>query len=329
MFKKIIYFIFSAVNRGKYKVITVFGFKFKFRIMRFDIQNLERTLSARIGRLENMVESSIDIRKLPPSCNLTGKIQKASFKILREFDGICRRNNLKYWLDFGTLLGAVRHGGFIPWDDDLDVGMPYADYQKLLEIIDSQLEGTDFNFIRVPSQIGKMTHKQFTPQNDRDMSRFIFWNLEGKLSFALDIFPFYNAKDELDKDSLAREIRDYVCQKSRIIEKFRSYNDFCVADDIVKNARRQMAQEGPSQYMYLGLETRVYQPVIRNTSDMFPLKEMMFESLRCYVPNNARDILIDLYGDFMSFPPNEVFHHIKNSTIDKQDLKKLETIIDE
>ena len=58
MFKKIIYFIFSAVNRGKYKVITVFGFKFKFRIMRFDIQNLERTLSAgvQISKNENITD---------------------------------------------------------------------------------------------------------------------------------------------------------------------------------------------------------------------------------------------------------------------------------
>jgi lipopolysaccharide cholinephosphotransferase len=51
--------------------------------------------------------------------------------------GLCREHNLRYWLDGGTLLGAVRHGGFIPWDDDVDVCLPLADYRKLLALLDT------------------------------------------------------------------------------------------------------------------------------------------------------------------------------------------------
>lgn len=54
--------------------------------------------------------------------------------LLVEFDAICRKFNLKYWLSFGGLLGAIRHNGFIPWDDDLDVCMPRADYERLLQL---------------------------------------------------------------------------------------------------------------------------------------------------------------------------------------------------
>jgi len=58
--------------------------------------------------------------------------QNTMLKLLLAFDKICQENQLTYWLDHGTLLGAVRHQGFIPWDDDLDVSMPREDYEKLV-----------------------------------------------------------------------------------------------------------------------------------------------------------------------------------------------------
>ncbi|MFR5941210.1 MAG: phosphorylcholine transferase LicD [Parabacteroides merdae] len=65
--------------------------------------------------------------------------QLKQLEILKIFDRICRKHNLRYWIDGGTLLGAVRHKGFIPWDDDLDVAMPSEDYKKLDQIIQSEL----------------------------------------------------------------------------------------------------------------------------------------------------------------------------------------------
>jgi lipopolysaccharide cholinephosphotransferase len=60
--------------------------------------------------------------------------QLVMLRILKVFDKVCREAGLRYWLDSGTLLGAVRHGGFIPWDDDVDVKMPIDDYRRFLEI---------------------------------------------------------------------------------------------------------------------------------------------------------------------------------------------------
>lgn len=90
---------------------------------------------------ENASELFPDPRTKPGFTELSTlrQAQLVMLRILKIFDAICQKYSLHYWLEAGTLLGAARHGGFIPWDDDIDVTMPIEDYTKFFEIAEREM----------------------------------------------------------------------------------------------------------------------------------------------------------------------------------------------
>lgn len=67
------------------------------------------------------------------------QLQMYELNLLKTFAGICEKHHLKYYMIGGTMLGAIRHQGFIPWDDDVDIGMPREDYKKFMEIVETEI----------------------------------------------------------------------------------------------------------------------------------------------------------------------------------------------
>lgn len=320
--KKFLEFIFSVKNHDIYKIVTILGVKFRIKSKSKQLQQIQEKLDT----LTEILRHSIDITKIPPAQDVTGDIQKASLIVLKKFDQICRKHNIKYWLEFGTLLGAVRHKGFIPWDDDLDVGMMIDDYKKFLAVVDEELKNSDVCFVNVPSEIGKLTHKEFTPHTDEEISKFIFWQLENKLAFALDVYPHYYAKSEISKEELNETLRNCYSNKDKIFHNFKDFDDFTKARFWVDECNKKLASDSPTNLVYLGVERIPPYPVTMDTNDIFPLKEMQFEGISCYVPNNSTNLLTDIYGDYISFP-SKMQRHIRTETLDKRELKKLRKII--
>ncbi len=120
------------------------------------------------------------------------KTQKKLSKMLKQFDAFCKREGIKYWSMYGTLLGAIRHKGWIPWDADLDISMLDSDYEKLLAVRNKlpsslflQDRSTDKNYTRNTGKI-------------RELSSCYIWpNSNTHDGFMIDIFTYKREGDTL------------------------------------------------------------------------------------------------------------------------------------
>lgn len=95
----------------------------------------DRSLDAKLEDIRNLLIYNHPISSVPPATGKLRLLQDGNTVLLALFARKCRENGLRYWLDYGTLLGAVRHRGFIPWDDDLDVSMMRPEFDRLLELL--------------------------------------------------------------------------------------------------------------------------------------------------------------------------------------------------
>ena len=113
-------------------------------------------------------------------------IQDKILSILKEFINICEENNLTYYALGGTLLGAVRHKGFIPWDDDIDIGMPREDYEKFKKVAPNSLPN-NYKFLSEDTANYK---KAFSVIRDDSTKIIMNYSKEELVeSLWIDIFP--------------------------------------------------------------------------------------------------------------------------------------------
>ena len=149
------------------------------------------------------------------------QLKKAQLKIAKEIKRVCDKNGIKYFLDAGSMLGAVRHKGFIPWDDDMDIGMLDADYKRFLEIAPNELSdeffvdnyynnmeyGLVFSKVRMKDTIYK---EKIGPKNAKHQEIFV------------DVFPYFSRSE----NNLKRKLQSI---RLRILSQiFMAQSNYCV-----------------------------------------------------------------------------------------------------
>jgi len=254
------------------------------------------------------------------------KLQQVDLNIVKEVVAICDRHNLSYYIIAGTLLGAIRHKGFIPWDDDIDLGMPRDDYEKFLEVSPSKLSGhlqvvnykTDPTYMYYITRIRDVRTKVVETRIGND----------GKYTHAsIDIFPldgspnnkvlrnlyffrimFHRAmtslcyKDSIDPDRKRGLLERGLLWALKLLPIERVFDARKQKDKIDELMRRHKYCDSK----YVGCLMGAYRTKEMLRRDLFGEGALYnFEDVSLRGPEKYDEFLSYLYGDYMKLPPEE------------------------
>lgn len=257
------------------------------------------------------------------------RVHEANLKLLKEIDRICRKYKIKYALDAGTLLGAVRHGGFIPWDDDADVVMTRKNYEMFLKVVRRELpEG--MTFVEPDTYHGGKAFFDFVPrilydksQKFAESEKVAFY--DDKISklwvdiFILDALPDGKLAKKITKLSHCvlygfalghRYQIDYSDYQGMmklfvgVLSNIGRLIPFSLTYELWNKLCCRNKNKNTSGYFYTNYAPNwYYVEMKREWSD--EVKEMPFADRKFYVPAGWEHCLSQLYGDFMKLPPKE------------------------
>lgn len=249
------------------------------------------------------------------------ELQRQELEILLEFQRVCEKHGLRWYLTAGTLLGAVRHKGFIPWDDDVDVAMPRADYDRLAAACEADLSEQYFfqdyksqpNFPYYFSKICKNGTRVYEPSlEDVDIHKGVYIDI-----FPLDVCPdgagcatvLFKGVQLLDCAVLSQVGRRFVCGYSKWYMR--------AAYGVLRHLPRKWLfalREWLRKGMVFGASGEVlctvggrhgYPRETYRTSWFEPVRELPFEGCMFPAPSGWDELLRNMYGDYMTLPPVE------------------------
>ena len=246
----------------------------------------------------------------PETCKLI------QLEILDDVDRFCREHGLRYSLAYGTLIGAVRHKGYIPWDDDIDLFMPRPDYDRFLrEFRSDENEVLDLTERNTCVESFVKVSRKHTVQTDRNLGRSL-WGVN------VDVFPVDGAPEEGLEQHYARlaGMRDWafrLCPFYKTATKNRTrwllryclkrlrYPSFSscgqVKHEIEQELRSCPFGELPLAGVYFQYKTKEFMPV-----EWFQeYTTIEFEGKPYSVLTHHHEYLTRLYGDYMQLPPIE------------------------
>lgn len=271
------------------------------------------------------VTKTIEPSQIPAAEGPMRDLQECDVQLLRIFHAVCEKQGWTYWLDYGTLLGCVRHGGFIPWDDDMDVSVPRDDFEKMVAELPELVKPYGIDVEERPGY---------------PMSRLGFSYKHYSTGVWLDIFPVDFRKREKDlvegRESLSSEMdayRDFYLQNRNSLTKEQLTE---ARDRMIRNE-----ENGKYQLAFLAPEFACGYNYQFDYEQIYPLKSYTFEGYTFCGPNKLEEFLTLEYGKhYMSLPSRGVESHAsengvlsgwaaKSHTDMKEVLKELRNIADQ
>lgn len=250
------------------------------------------------------------------------QLHRVHLEMIDEIDRLCKKHSLSYWLDSGTALGAVRHKGFIPWDDDVDLGMIRKDYDKFITIAQKELSS---DYVILDNNVEPKYNNFHIKILKVDTIYPQAYNSGFKhRGIHIDIFPFDYVPDDSEK----------TITKCKKLQKYRSFCEIASRVGLSRNPLKRLGQRiiklvPKSVYRnrfnhscqkynhtptgYLTSHTyRMQREKIRvfKAEDMIPVKRISFENREYSIMNNTDAYLKTMYGDYMTLPPEDkrVYH---------------------
>ena len=245
------------------------------------------------------------------------KVQLLELEILDEIDRICSKNKLNYFLIAGSLIGAIRHKGFIPWDDDLDIAMPREDYEKFIEICKRELNNrffldaseVSYKYYRLAAKI-RINNTLYI---QKDLKSY-----KGHQGIWVDILPLdeTNNKKKLKIQAYIKSLLEvaieYKC-KVDISEKslWKRFISILVSIFPLKFLKifqqKVMTLDNKKNYNYfVNLASKYsFKKQTFQKKDWMPAKKYFFENKKYNIPNNYDKILRSVYGNYMEIPSKD------------------------
>lgn len=255
-----------------------------------------------------------NICEIPSAQGTLRVVQLADAEFLSEIAAVFDKHNIPYWISSGTLMGAVRNGGFIPWDDDIDICTTREHHNRIVSVIE-EVYGKNGDVFAVKSDCIRIYKRGTVCQID-----VFAWDIlslpdltPSTLAKAEKIHRKFNRKVEYDFTKLDTHERTITCPDDKTI--------LSMTEEMVS------AFDGPHKILVEGIEESHRNFFHWNYDAIFPLKTIMFEGHRFSCPNDPEALLWEIYGDFMCFPKKINGHSDIISKIDLKMMRKMSSMI--
>lgn len=261
-------------------------------------------------------------------------LQNCLLEMYKDVAEVCKKYDLDLMMGGGTCLGAVRHKGFIPWDDDLDLNMPRKDYNKLLDVFNIEL-GEDYHLVEIrKTGTGQRLFGKIMKRNTTYIETGTIIN-DTPTGVFVDIFPIESLPNNyflrscfmFCADIFTRSmslIIDYQLNPKSNISKinkvlgkatsFISYRKWYSMYD------KFISSSNGSKYCTIPSGRKGVYGEMQPLDIFLPLSKGFFEGVEVKLPNNYDEYLKSLYGDYMKLPPieqRETLHFLKELNINK------------